>query len=84
MDRAGMELATTWSAVKLASVARHVTDCAMRPGNAYRVLIETNTVFSITLALQDPAKTVLITCRTDMASCCASGPHNCNRDHMFR
>ena len=31
-DRAGIELATHGSAVRLASVARHVTDCAMRPG----------------------------------------------------
>ena len=31
-DRAVMELATPGSAVKLASVARHVTDCATRPG----------------------------------------------------
>ena len=27
-DRAGIELATPGSAVRLASVARHVTDCA--------------------------------------------------------
>ena len=32
-DRAGMELATPGSAVRHASVARHVTDCATRPGN---------------------------------------------------
>ena len=31
-DRAGIELATPWSAVRHASVARHVTDCATRPG----------------------------------------------------
>ena len=31
-DRAGIELATPGSAVRLASVARHVTDCATRPG----------------------------------------------------
>ena len=31
-DRAGIELATPGSAVRLASVARHVTDCAARPG----------------------------------------------------
>ena len=31
-DRAGIELATPGSAVRFASVARHVTDCAMRPG----------------------------------------------------
>ena len=30
-DRAGIELATPGSAVRLASVARHVTDCATRP-----------------------------------------------------
>ena len=30
--RAGIELATPGSAVRHASVARHVTDCAMRPG----------------------------------------------------
>ena len=32
-DRAGFELATAGSAVRLVSVVRHVTDCAMRPGN---------------------------------------------------
>ena len=31
-DRAGIELATPGSAVRLASVARHVTDCATQPG----------------------------------------------------
>ena len=31
-DRAGMELATPGSAVRHASVARHVTDWATRPG----------------------------------------------------
>ena len=30
-DRAGIELATPRSAVRLASVARHVTNCATRP-----------------------------------------------------
>ena len=35
-DRAGIELATPGSAVRLASVARHVTDCATRPGNVCR------------------------------------------------
>ena len=33
-DRAGMELATPGSAVSFASVTRHVTDCATRPGSA--------------------------------------------------
>ena len=32
-DRAGIELPTPGSAVRLASVARHVTDCATRPGH---------------------------------------------------
>ena len=31
-DRAGIKLATPGSAVRHASVARHVTDCATRPG----------------------------------------------------
>ena len=31
-DRAGIELATPGSAVSFASVTRHVTDCATRPG----------------------------------------------------
>ena len=31
-ERAGIELATPGSAVRLASVARHVTDCAKQPG----------------------------------------------------
>ena len=34
-DRAGIELATPGSAVSFASVTRHVTDCATRPGNAW-------------------------------------------------
>ena len=34
-DRAGIELATPGSAVRLASVARHVTDCATRPGYSF-------------------------------------------------
>ena len=32
-DRVGIELATPGSAVRFASVAKHVTDCATRPGN---------------------------------------------------
>ena len=42
-DRAGIELTTHGSAVRLASVARHVTDCATRPGLGwirYRVLLK--------------------------------------------
>ena len=31
-DQAGIKLETPGSAVRLASVARHVNDCAMRPG----------------------------------------------------
>ena len=31
-DRAGIKLATPGSAVRLASVARHITDCTTRPG----------------------------------------------------
>ena len=31
-DRAGIELATPGFALRLASVARHITDCATRPG----------------------------------------------------
>ena len=38
-DRAGIELATPGSAVRHASVARHVTDCATRPGTLVIVLI---------------------------------------------
>ena len=34
-DRAGIQLATPGSAVRLASVARHVTDCATRPGQQH-------------------------------------------------
>ena len=32
-DQAEIELGTPGSAVRLASVARHVNDCATRPGN---------------------------------------------------
>ena len=31
MDQAGIEPATSGSAVRLASVARHITDCNIRP-----------------------------------------------------
>ena len=34
-DRAGIELATPGSVVRLASVARHVTDCTMWPGHQW-------------------------------------------------
>ena len=34
-DRTGIELATPGSAVRHASVARHVTDCATRPGDPW-------------------------------------------------
>ena len=38
-DRAGIELATPGSAVRHASVARHVTDCATGPGFcAHRII----------------------------------------------
>ena len=36
-DRAGIELATPGSAVSLASVARHVTDCATRPSSTHNI-----------------------------------------------
>ena len=36
-ERAGIELATPGSAVRHASVARHVTDCATQPGIMYFV-----------------------------------------------
>ena len=39
-DRAGIELATPGSAVSFASVTRHVTDCATRPGPTTYVLVE--------------------------------------------
>ena len=38
-DRAGIELETPGIAVRHASVARHVTDCATRPGNFLDVYI---------------------------------------------
>ena len=45
-DRAGIELATPGSAVRHASVARHVTDCATRPGGgaAYAAQHKGNTI----------------------------------------
>ena len=39
-DRAGIELATPGSAVRLTSVARHVTDCATRPGPSHNAIIK--------------------------------------------
>ena len=41
-DRAGIELATPGSAVRLASVARHVTDFATWPGIEKLVCIQVN------------------------------------------
>ena len=38
--RAGIELATPGSAVRHASVARHVTDCATRPGMNDRMEVD--------------------------------------------
>ena len=39
-DRAGIELAIPGSAVRLASVARHVTDCATRSGRSLHMKFE--------------------------------------------
>ena len=50
-DWAGIELATPGSAVRLASVARHVTDCATRPGLQPAT---TNRNMSLTLQLFAP------------------------------
>ena len=36
-DRAGIELVTSGSAVRHASVARHVTDCTTRPGEKIHI-----------------------------------------------
>ena len=45
-DRTEIELATPGSAVRHASVARHVTDCATRPGlYACDVIVQYNTKF---------------------------------------
>ena len=38
-DRAGIELATPGSAVRFASVARHITDCATRPDEYFLCLV---------------------------------------------
>ena len=43
-DRAGIELATPGSAVRLTSVARHVTDCATRPGCSVFNVCQSNTL----------------------------------------
>ena len=45
--RAGIELATPGSAVRHASVARHVTYCATRPGIAYVVTIRSMAIFEL-------------------------------------
>ena len=39
-DRAGMELTTPGSAVRHASVARNVTNCALRPGPTEYLFVE--------------------------------------------
>ena len=51
-DRAGIELATPGSAVRLASVARHVTDCATRPGRLH--LWQPHTIYSLQVQDQIP------------------------------
>ena len=52
-DQAGIELATPGSVVRLASVARHVTDCTMRPstdhGEMLTMFISSGSTLSINL-----------------------------------
>ena len=48
-DRAGIELPTPGSAVRLASVARHVTDCATRPGRCIQMK---TTLFDLDLVVK--------------------------------
>ena len=50
-DRAGIELATPGSAVRHASVARHVTDCATRPGCRVQRLNEISPIASLHMIL---------------------------------
>ena len=38
-DRAGIELAAPGSAVRHASVARHLTDCATQPGSLNKIYL---------------------------------------------
>ena len=52
-DRTGIELATPGSAVRHASVARHVTHCATRPG--YLTLWAFNLAFSIVTSSRSSA-----------------------------
>ena len=49
-DRAGIELATPRSAVRHASVARHVTDCAMQPGVVSVVVTITEAAVEVVVA----------------------------------
>ena len=55
-DRAGIELATPGSADRHASAARHVTDCATRPGivEVYNSCIDST--FTVTMVTKMAAK----------------------------
>ena len=44
-DQAGIELGTPGSAVRLASVARHITDCTTQPGKNIIIIIIINRLF---------------------------------------
>ena len=54
-DRTGIELATPGSAIRHASVARHVTDCATRPFvSAFANTILSYFIQTLALVLLDP------------------------------
>ena len=59
-DRAGIELATPGIAVRHASVARHVTDCATRP-----VTVSTDQCVYFSMCFSGPVK-LKVTVSTDL------------------
>ena len=71
-DRAGIELPTPGSAVRLASVARHVTDCATRPGSMQRVK-STNCKVNLRFFVRDGTHVILFVGPCHLLSCCCIG-----------
>ena len=63
-DQAGIELATPGSAVRPASVTRHVTDCATRPGINHSALLlaDTREVLVSTFTLYEIQNLLALRC----------------------
>ena len=79
-DRAGIELATPGSAVRLASVARHVTDCAMWPGHQWLAALSGQLTYILLNQFgQDHAASVVYNKKKNIASMSSSPASISNR-----